>query len=232
MFDIIAAQYTYAARQLSQRLPYEKSRIDLGRGLAQHLSVVFWFDAIQPEGRVLREFFAHASGQNVATFLWSLGRGMTEVPDFSSDLGARLRSLADRLVYTWNPRQKELIGGLSGLGWWFPQQRLGDPEWQLRILAGAATKAGRLDNPDEVLKALAEWATEYPTLVIDCLLPLVEGAPSDSTRFYMSTHSATILENALMTADIETKEKIGTIADYFGAQGNFEFRRFASASRE
>jgi len=224
VFDILEPQYTYAVQQLTRKLPYRKSRMDMGQGLAQHLSVFFWFDKIQIQDGVLRAFFAHAKADNVRSFLWSLGRGMKEVPEFSQDLGNRLVNLADWLIYTWNPRQKEATGGLSSLGWWFPQQRLAEPEWQLRILVGAARRAGRLDNPDEVLTALGKWATQYPSLAIGCLLALVEGSPNDSTRYYLSSHSESILHAALLTADADTKEQIATIADYFGAQGSFEYR--------
>ena len=227
VFDILDTQYTHAARELSNTPPHAKSRIDFGRGIARHVSIFFWFGNIEIPNNALREFFAHANAQSISTFLWSLGKGMKEVPDFSHDLGNRLRDLADWLIYTWNPPRNEAMGGLRGFGSWFPQERLADPDWQLRILIGTATKAGRLDNLEPVLKALGEWAERYPSLVVNCLLALVEGSPNDSTRYHLSTGSESILDGALITADADTRAMISTIADYFGAQGNFKFRRFA-----
>jgi hypothetical protein len=118
---------------------------------------------------------------------------------------------------------------LAAFGWWFPNAFLGDTNWRLRVLRSAARKARELENIDRVLKELDLLAPKNPTLVIDCLAGLTAGKAKQTAAYHLATHSAGILEKAIDVANAPTRVKIGEIADYFGAHGHFEYRRFAQS---
>jgi len=100
------------------------------------------------------------------------------------------------------------------------------------MLRRAAMKAGEAENIDRVLKELDLLASEKPAQVVECLKGLVNGVPKESSTYFLASESFGILEKAASVANASTSAKIAEIADYFGANGHFNYRRFAQASND
>jgi hypothetical protein len=226
-FEVLRAQYAKAVDEMSRKPLFKKSRGNPESGLAQHLAAYYWRGRLTMGDQLFQDFARIGSEVAISGFLSTIGRGMRDGTDVSSGPLEALRVLAEWMASKWKPRRKTAKKALSAFGWWFPHDSLGDPRWRLDLLRRAAVKAGTVQNPDQVLKALEEMASDLPDAVISCLHPLVLGSSSDATAYFLATRSEPILEKAVRGASTITAKKIGEIADHFGSLGHFEYRRFA-----
>jgi hypothetical protein len=227
VLEILRNQYAKAVKEVSTKHIFKKTRLHPEKDLAQHLAIYYWRQLLPLQHPLITEFLSRAGEEPVRAFISSIGRGMGEVEGIPTNVTESLRTLAEWMAFAWKPRGRGVKKALAAFGWWFPHGFLGDASWRLRILRSAAKKAGELENIDRVLKELELLAPENPTLVIDCLSGLTEGGPKESSVYYLAMHSAGILEKAIGVANAPTRARIGQIADYFGANGHFEYRRFA-----
>jgi len=227
VLEILKNQYADAVSEVSTKHAFKKSRYDPDQGLAQHLAIYYWRQLISLQHPLLTDFLALGGERPVKSFISHIGRGMSNVNDIPSRVTDSLRLLAEWMVSVWKPQRKNARKALSALGWWFPHTFLGDADWRLRILRNAVKRAKDLDNIDQVLKDLDQLASERPALVVDCLKCLTNGAHGESSAYFLASHSVGILEKAVISANVSTRAKISDIANYFGAKGHFEYRRFA-----
>jgi len=232
VLEILNNHYTKAVNEVSTKHAFKKSRLDPDQGLAQHLGIYYWRQLITLQHPLLTDFLILGGERPIRSFISYIGRGMSNVEGVPSNVTDSLRRLAEWMVSAWKPRRKDTKKALSALGWWFPHTFLGDADWRLRILRGAIKKARDLDNIDQVLKELDKLASEEPTLVVDCLKGLANGAHKDPSAYFLASHSVEILGKAAISATASTRTKISDIADYFGSKGHFEYRRFAQAPND
>ncbi len=227
MLEILKKQYAKAVSEVSTTRIFKKTRLHPDEDLARHLAIYYWRQLLSLEHPLITEFLSQGGEQPVKAFISSIGRGMGEAKGIPPNVMNSLRGLAEWMTSAWKPRRRSARKALAAFGWWFPRGALGDASWRLRILRSAAKKARELENIDEVLKELAALAPDNPSLVVDCLKALTDGKPKESSAYFLAEHSTAILEKAIDAANAPTKAKIGEIADYFGANGHFEYRRFA-----
>jgi hypothetical protein len=232
VLGVLSNQYAKAVNEVSAKHIFKKSRLNPDQGLAQHLAIYYWRQLITLQHPMLVKFFLLGGEEPVRSFISHIGRGMSEVKDVPRNVVDSLRGLAEWMESGWRPRRKGAKKALAAFGWWFPHEFLGDPNWRLRTLGGAMRKAGNAENIDRVLKELDLLASEKPAQVIECLKGLVERAPKESSFYFLANNSFGILEKAVSVANSRTRAKIADIADYFGSNGHFEYRRFAQAPNE
>jgi hypothetical protein len=229
-FEVLGSQYAKAVDEMSRKPLFKKSRGNPESGLAQHLAAYYWRGRLTMRDQLFQDFAKIGSEVAISGFLSTIGRGMRDGTKVPSGPLEALRALADWMVSKWKPRRKATNKALSAFGWWFPHGSLGDPRWRLDLLRRAAVRAGTVQNPDQVLKALDDLALNLPDQVISCLRTLALGSPNEGTAYFLATRSEPILEKAAQGASTVTAKKIGEIADHFGSLGHFEYRRFATAA--
>jgi len=227
VLEILKNQYAKAVSEVSTKHIFKKTRLHPEKDLAQHLAIYYWRQLLPLQHPLIKEFLSHGSEPSIRAFISSIGRGMGEVKGIPTNVTDSLRELAEWMASAWKPRPKGANKALAAFGWWFPHEFLGNASWRLRILRSATKKAREIENIDCVLKELDLLAPTNPALVIDCLQGLTDGKPKESSVYYLASHSVGILDKAIGVANASTREKIGKIADYFGAKGHFEYRRFA-----
>jgi hypothetical protein len=232
VLEALSSQYAKAVDEVSAKHVFKKSRLDPDQGLAQHLAVYYWRQLITLRHPMLVKFLTLGGKRPVSSFISHIGRGMSQVKDIPPNVTDSLRGLAEWMTSSWRPRHRDTSKALAAFGWWFPHQFLGDPNWRLKTLGGAMRRAGNAENMDRVLKELDLLASEKPALVIECLKGLVEKAPKESSFYFLADSSFGIMEKAAAVANPSTRVKIADIADYFGANAHFEYRRFAQTSSE
>jgi len=227
VFAVLGDQYAKAVEDLSREREYKRSDANPITGLAQHLALFYWRGQMTVRDPLLLRFAKLGNESAVSTLLSTLGRGIREGIDIPHDRIKSLRELAEWTTLKWRPRHKKVQKALSAFGWWFPHDSLGDEIWRLKILQRAVAKAGSVQNPDQVFKILEEMASEMPDGVVSCLRSLVIGTSDESTRYFLASRAKAILEKADVSASQLTRNKIGEIADHFGAIGHFEYRHLA-----
>jgi len=232
VLEILHDQYAKAVSEVSTKHIFKKSRLDPDKGLAQHLAIYYWRQLLTLHDPIFVEFLALGGKEPVSAFIGSIGQGMGQVNDFPENIADSLRRLAEWMVSDWRPRRKGARKALAAFGWWFPHHNLGEASWRLKMLRRAAMKAGEAENIDRVLKELDLLASEKPAQVVECLKGLVNGVPKESSTYFLASESFGILEKAASVANASTSAKIAEIADYFGANGHFNYRRFAQASND
>jgi hypothetical protein len=223
VWPVLAADYRRAIERLS---PYSTSGNERGEGdsrLAEHLMVYYLRGVIRLDDPVFVDFWAKAPSKLTAHALSFVGRAL------AADREPVAAEMLERLRHLWRHRyemiveaEREVADDAAAFGAWFTADKF-DREWALTELVRALKIAGKVRLEYQVLKKLAEMASQYPALTLEALELLIEGKEPWTIHGRREELRAILLA-ALRATDYATAQRARQIVHRLGQRGYFDFR--------
>jgi hypothetical protein len=148
--------------------------------LSEHLMMYYWRGQLTLDGkdRLLEDFYTHASDGVRGHAMWFVGRSVAGWDDTAPpEVFERLRGLMERRlrVVEQSASVAPFAKELAGFGWWFTADKFGD-EWSLGTLLKVLCLTKKIGGGMDVVKLLAELASQHPFECVTCLDLMVQGA--------------------------------------------------------
>lgn len=202
--------------------------------LADHLMAYYWRGHLTFEGEdgLLENFYAHASDSVRGHAMWFIGRSVAGWVDAApQEVFERLRSLMERRLHVVEqsvspaPFAKEL----AGFGWWFTADKFGDA-WSLGILLKVLRLTKEIDGGMDVVKLLAELATQYPLECVACLDLMIQGDRDNWVLVGVEIEARKTIKAALDSGLHDTVVAARRLVELLISRGQYGFRSLLSES--
>jgi hypothetical protein len=169
--------------------------------LSEHLIAYYWRGNLTFEGkdRLLEDFYTHASDRLRGHAMWFAGRSAAGWDDaVPPEVSERLRSLMERRlrVVEQSASPAPFAKELAGFGWWFPADKFGNT-WSIGMLLKVLRLTKAIDGGMDVVKLLAELASQYPVECVACLDLMVQGDRDNWVLVGVEVETRQIIKAAL-----------------------------------
>jgi hypothetical protein len=190
--------------------------------LGEHIATFYWRGVIELTDELFTKYWTHAAPAVRAHFIEFLGRSARDFEALDDDVVARLTSVWETIR-----EHDESNSAGAAFAWWFAATSLSQ-EWRLRELGLLLDARVRPDPAFLVAEALPAAAVEEPLAAIRLFRRLLELEPEGWTVEAWRDHIRTVLQLALGSEDPEARRVAEEMANWLGARGYSDFRRFVA----
>lgn len=214
VFELVSAQYQWAIDNLDEEtLSRSESP---SKHLAEHLLAFYARQKIELDDEsLLLRFYASASDRLAAHIFWFIGRILRD-GDVSPEVHGRFVNLIEHRIAHGQEHPREM----ETFGWLFTLAKF-DPEWRLQRLREALHISPASDPDYLVIETLSGLATDFPSLVIECLTLLVEAEEMEYKVQYWSPNIRDTIKTAIEKGEPEAAV---ILINKLAARGHISFR--------
>jgi hypothetical protein len=200
--------------------------------LADHLMAYYWRGHLTLEGkdRLLEDFYTHASDSVRGHAMWFVGRSVAGWDDAAPpEVFERLRNLMERRlrVAEQNDSSVPFAKELGGFGWWFTADKFGDA-WSIGMLLKVLRLTKAIDGGMDVVKLLAELASQYPVECVACLDLMVQGDRDNWVLVGVEAEAQKTIKAALDSGQHDAVMAARRLVELLIARGQYGFRSLLS----
>jgi len=202
-----------------------KSRHDPLVNYAQHIALHYWYGDIDlGDDSLMQKFFNNADKKYLKEMANFVGFRLYKSKDSSIEDGqiTKLKQLWEKVVTTTQIDASKVIA-LEEFGSWFASAAF-EPEWSLRQLAYAATKAGNIHLDFAALEQLELMAPKYPLESLTVLSAMIDGTRERWSVSSWSDNATSIIKSAYSSNNTEAKKVAVSLANKLVAKGYTEYR--------
>jgi hypothetical protein len=214
VFDRVSEQYQWAIDNLDDKtLTRSESPAN---HLAEHLLTFYARQRIElDDDGMLSKFYISASDQLAAHIFWFIARILRD-GDVSPEVHQRFVNLIEKRIAHGQEHPIEM----KSFGWLFTLAKF-EPEWRLRRLREALEISPASDPDYMVIETLSGLATDFPSLVIECMTRLVEAEEMEYKVQYWSPNIRHAIAAAFEKGDSESAI---VLINKLAARGQVNFR--------
>jgi hypothetical protein len=232
--DILFEEYRDAIQRLNKKSIEDKGLMRPEEHLIEHLMAYYWHGKIDltSKDKFIEQLFSKTSDSLRAHALTFLGHNLNRYE------GTIPVEVLDRLRELWswkkNVAQKaesasDYTMELGSFGWWFASKRF-DDDWALTQLKDALIIGAQIEPDHRVLEHMVTISNSRPYITIECLR-LIIGSDKEGWNIHGWREQAKeIIQNALQSTDVATREAATTLIHYLRAKGLLHYRDLLSAS--
>ena len=204
---------------------WDESDTSIPAGLARHIVAIYWHGAELLHNDPVELLFQVANPKLRQFTIEFVGRVLEDSENVSNEI-------LDRIVKLWENRLETCSGTdgfqeLEGFGLWVDVPHLNE-EWRLSQLVEVLRLAGRVQEPNRVLRHLADACNRFPSVSFRAFQLLLEADQDDwFLRHDSDWHQ--ILEAALQEPEIseEAKKLINTL----GKRGHWALKTLLASTK-
>lgn len=178
------------------------------------------------EDRLLEDLYTHASDRLRGHAMWFAGRSAAGWDDaVPPEVSERLRSLIERRlrVVEQSASPAPCAKELAGFGWWFTADKFGNT-WSIGMLLKVLRLTKAIDGGMDVVKLLAELASQYPVECVACLDLMVQGDRDNWVLVGVEVEARQIIKAALDGGQHDAAMGARRLVELLIARGQYGFR--------
>jgi hypothetical protein len=226
LLGLLSDQYAWAMDRFGSESRIKSHLGDPDTAMARHLMVYYWqgsLDLDDADG-ILAKFYTRAPDSVRGDAIDFIGRSLAQTPNTPQKVADRLRHLWENRLAAASEMDRE---EMAAFGWWFISGAF-DDEWLTTNLREALRKAEKVEPAHKVAERLAQIASSYPLIAVECLGYMVRG-DAEGWGIRMWTDDAKIiLATALASADPSARKAARNLRNELGARGHWQFRELPS----
>ena len=184
--------------------------------LATHLMTYFLRGQLGlEENGLVDRFFQAGSSKTLGYAMESIGRGLRESPQETTERPVRL--------WEWRWTSGAITPPeLEAFGWWAASSSL-EPVWMLTNLDRVLSTAKKVDADWLVVERLAELAEYHGHQVVHCLRLMIEGAAEPWSITHWEKGIRTVLSSAMASHDPDVRQASEELTNLLGAKSHWSF---------
>jgi hypothetical protein len=187
--------------------------------LGEHIATFYWRGVVGLNDKLFETYWSNTTPEARSHVVEFLGRSAREFVELESDI-------VDRLTVFWEKiRAGDDPQPLRAFAWWFPATSL-PREWRLRQLASLLEARVSPEPGFLVAEALPDVALEDPREAVRLFRRLLELQDDRWVVDAWRERIENVLDAAFAADDTEARRVAEETANWLGARGYREFRRF------
>jgi hypothetical protein len=223
VFELLREEYKYAIESLGTESVYDNSHLTHpDKSLVYHLIGFYLREKLNLDNpqSLFSLFYEVASDELRACVFSSLGRDFQQAEFVPPKILEKVKRLVDYRLNTARENPSEFKAEMEAFGWLFASKKF-DEFWAITTLKETLDISGYSEFDNLVVEYLADLATDFPALAIDCITIMIEGADTQWTISYWSPRIKKVISEAIKT---DSRSSAIFLVNKLGSRGHLEFQ--------
>lgn len=223
VFELLDEEYKRAIESIGAESVYDNSHLTHpDKRLVYHLIGFYLREKLNLDDpqSLFSVFYETASDELRAYVFSSLGRDFQQAEHVPPEILEKVKRLVDYRLDKARGNPAEFKAEMKAFGWLFASKKF-DAFWAITTLKETLDISGYSEFDDLVIKYLADLASDFPALAIDCMTIMIDGADNQWTISYWSPQIKKVIGAAIKT---ESRNSAIVLINKLGSRGHLEFQ--------